>query len=1014
MEGPTLNQPELIGRHNELAQLTQALMKALEGNGSTVLISGEAGIGKTRLVNELFKEAGKNGIQISQGWCLAESLEPLMPVKSVLKELDILHVMSDAPPPLLISLYLINKAGMLVAKVEREETELDPDIFASMLKAVGDFVQDSLSMMGKGKGAGLSSLGYDRYKILVQSLGEISLAAVIEGNESEFLIDDMRSVLDDSSKALMNWGGNMSEADELIPRLADLTGSGKYDGRFLVDDAKIKQENLFDNVLLGIQRTAMDTPLLIFFDDIQWADPTTLNLIHYLARNTRQSRVLLVGTYRPEDVIATDDGRPHHLETTMQNMSRESLFNRIELKRLGSNETEGMIISALGKVHLEKELLARIFKETEGTPFFVLEVTRLLVEDGTIAQDEEGKWEITRSLEDLDIPSKVYDVIKRRLDRLRVDQKDVLECASVIGNEFRSAVVGRTLELNRIKLLKLLREIENNHRLINYLDEIYIFDHAKIRDVLYTGIGAELRTEYHLMVGEAMMDLGEGELGDILDPLAYHFSKARDKRAGHYLVQAANKSRDRYANEEAIRSFKNALEFIEGGERPPILESLADIQIQIGDYDEALPNLALLSEIVEGGESIEIQTRILRRTGETYEKKGDFDRSLELFGQARELAGDTNPMELGRILVGEGSAFWRKGVYDDAMDRFKRAYDTFENIEGAKEDSANALRMVGNIYISQGENDLALEYSEKSLVLMEEIGNLPGIASALNNVGIIHRRRGDLDLVLECQTRSLEIREKIMDKRGIAFSLINLGNLNWDRGDMSKALQNYESSLEIMEAMGDQQGTGLSLSNIGLVHMNRGDMDIALEYQIRGLEIRENIKDKHGIAESLYNIALLHMASDSPDRAEEYFDKCLEIYKGLGDKRHIIQIRCGLAEASMMLGRMDEASSHGTEALEASVETSLKREEGMCLRILGMVHRKRGDLDKASMEFEKARTILQDVGEKIEIAFLLYEHALLLKDMGDPGKTEEYLDLACNMFRDMDMTAWEEKARNEL
>ena len=1005
-----MKQPELIGRQKELAQLTLALEETIKGNGSTLLISGEAGIGKTRLVNELFKEARKRNVQVSQGWCLAESQEPLIPIRSILKELDMLYVMSDAPPPLSTSLYLIDKGGMLVAKAEREETELDPDIFASMLKAVGDFVNDSLSMMGKGGGAGLNSLGYERYKILVRSLGDISLAAVIEGNESEFLIDDMKSILADSSEALANWTGNMAEADAMAPRLTDLIGSGKYDGRFLVDDAKIKQENLFDNVLLGIQRSATDTPLLIFLDDVQWADPTTLNLMHYLARNTRQSRVLMISTFRPEDIIALDSGRPHHLETTMQNMSRESLFNRIDLKRLEPKETEEMITSALGKVHLKKEFLARIFRETEGTPFFVLEITRLLVEDGAITQDEEEGWKITRSMEDLDIPSKVYDVIKRRLDRVKIDQKDILECASVIGNAFTSAVIGRTLELNRIKLLKNLREIENDHRLIHYLDEGYIFDHAKIRDVLYTGIGAELRKEYHLMVAEAMMGLGEEELGDILDPLAYHFSEARDKRAGDHLIRAANRARDRYANEEAIHSFKNALHFTDDDNiRPMILESLAEIQIQIGDYDEALPNLNILSEIVAGGEDIEIQARVLRLSGETYEKKGDFDRSLELFDQARQLIGSVDPMELGRILVGEGSAFWRKGSYDDAMNCFKKAYDTFEGVEGAMEDSANALRMVGNIYISQGEKALALDNSEKSLMLMEKIGNLPGIASALNNIGIVHRRKGDLDLALEYQTRGLEIREKTMDKRGIAFSLINLGNLNWDRGDLSMALQNYENSLNIMETMGDRQGTGLSLSNIGLVHMNRGDLDLALEYQTRGLSIREKIMDRHGIAESLYNIALLHLAMRNPDLAQDYFERCLVIYLELGDKCHAIQSRCGLAETSMMLGETSEAFDHGDKALEISVETGSKREEGMSHRVLGMIHREKGDIDKASNEFEKAMMILEDVGERTELAYLFYEYALLLKIMGDPGKAEEYLDKASGMFSEMGMKLWVEK-----
>ena len=117
MEELLLQQPELIGREEELNRLKRSLDNAIAGKGSTIFISGEAGIGKTRLVSELKKDAEARGINIIQGWCLAESFEPLMPVKVALRDADLNYLISGDPPSLVVSAYLMNEAGMLLNKV---------------------------------------------------------------------------------------------------------------------------------------------------------------------------------------------------------------------------------------------------------------------------------------------------------------------------------------------------------------------------------------------------------------------------------------------------------------------------------------------------------------------------------------------------------------------------------------------------------------------------------------------------------------------------------------------------------------------------------------------------------------------------------------------------------------------------------------------------------------------------------------------------------------------------------
>ncbi|MCK4266056.1 MAG: hypothetical protein KAX31_02175, partial [Thermoplasmata archaeon] len=351
----------------------------------------------------------KQGATLVRGWCLAENLEPMMPVKEALRCAELYDLISESPPPRVLSVYLVNNAGMLVSKVERSESDLDADIFASMLSAVGNFVEDSLSMMGKGSAGELNTIGYSNFKIILQSRGGLSLAVVIEGSESEFLIDDIISVLTDIGDRQIPDMIEESTVAWIEPKIQWFISSGKYDGAFIVDDPRLRQENLFDNVLLGLQRASVKNPVVFFLDDIQWADPTTLNLLHYLARNTKKNRIILLATYRPEDLAPDKDGTPHHLETTMQNMSRESLFKDIALQRLGKEDTEKVVTNVLGALSLPAEFKERIFKETEGNPFFVLELLHLLVEEGHISRADDA-WQLLEPIEDIQLPSRIYDV----------------------------------------------------------------------------------------------------------------------------------------------------------------------------------------------------------------------------------------------------------------------------------------------------------------------------------------------------------------------------------------------------------------------------------------------------------------------------------------------------------------------------------------------------------------------------------------------------------------------------
>ncbi len=1002
--------PQLVGRDAELAQLSGALEAVAGGEGSTVFLSGEAGVGKTRLVEELISAAEERGAKIIKGWCLAESLEPLMPMREALRDADLFHLIAGTPPPMVISAYLINEGGMLITKAEREETDLDPDIFASMLTAVENFISDSLSMMGEGEASKLNTIGYGEHDILIQTVGDLSMAAVIKGTNSEFLIDDMKKTLADIGTEFDDWDGDMRKTVDVQPKIDWFIRSRKYQGRYLVDDAKIKQENLFDNVLKGIRRISSEQPIVLFLDDLQWADPTTLNLLHYLSRNTRGYGVFILGTYRPEDVIEGYYDKTHQLKTVMQNMSREALYSEIKLDRLDGSMVEEFTAKTLGEVDLKEEFADRIYHESEGNPFFLLELIQMLVEEEHL-KNEEGVWSLEGSMDEVHIPSKIYDVIARRLGRLIREQSELLECASVVGEEFDSQILGDVTGWNRMDLLKNLNEIEKVHNLIHSMKKKYKFDHNKIREVLYNDINEELRVEYHRIVAESLRELYKDNLEDVLENIAYHYYRAEDKRAVGFLLDAGDKSKGKYANIEAEKFYRDASSLIDEKDERSVraYEGMGDVIATIGDYDEALENYKKALDLEDDNKD---KARLHRKIAGVYVDKGEYDRALEYADKGMSLATEDD-VEMCRLLNKKGWAYTRRGEYDTAMDFFEEER-VLSGRSDEKKDYAQALHDIGTIHVSKGDYDEGEEYLEKALAIRTKIEDVKGMAKSLNNIGSIHYRKSEYDMSLEFHERSLEAAEEIGNKDGIGISLNNIGTIYSAKGQKDTALHYYKRSLETAEKIGDKNSIALSLNNVGIIYNYKGELDKALGYFQRSLKMREEIGDKNGIAMSLGSIGTIYSDKGQKDKALEYYKRSLEMREEIGYKGGIAYSLCNIGMIYSFIGDFDKAKDNAEKALKISREIGAKSREGESNKILGIVYREQERWEEAAEEFEKAIEVLETAGEKKELAGALYEYGILWKTKGDRKRAEGYLKRSLSMFEDMGVKLLVDKATEAL
>jgi tetratricopeptide (TPR) repeat protein/serine phosphatase RsbU (regulator of sigma subunit) len=238
---------------------------------------------------------------------------------------------------------------------------------------------------------------------------------------------------------------------------------------------------------------------------------------------------------------------------------------------------------------------------------------------------------------------------------------------------------------------------------------------------------------------------------------------------------------------------------------------------------------------------------------------------------------------------------------------------------------SNALNNMGLIYMNQGDISKALDHYYKSLNIMEENADKPGIVLCLNNIGGIYRNQGDNIQALDYYFRALKLAKEIGDKDGTAFSLGNIGVIYLNQKRFDQALSCYLKSLAIRESIDDEEGTAMSLGNIGLIYENKKEYKKALDYYLRSLEKLRDQNDKDGISYTLSNIGTIYLKENDLKRAYDAAKESLELAKEINFPEDI-------RDASNVLQNIYRKQNKWKEALEMqdlfiSMRDSINNEE---------------------------------------------------------------------------------------
>lgn len=876
-----------VGREGPLNVLRDRLAKAANGQGRVVLLGGDAGVGKSRLVRDLKQVAATRELRIIEGRCSStESSVPYAPLMDALR-----------------------------FRISRGESA---------------------------------------------QVGEI--------------LGPLRAVL-----------------APLFPQLAGESSQSEQPG---------ERERPFDLIFRVLERLAAEEPMLLILEDVHWADQTSLELLHHLAHRAPSLSILIIATYRSDELHAT-----HPLRKLLGSMARDRVGEEIRLLPLTSDETAEMLNGILGR-EPDPAFARAVWKRAEGNPFFVEEIVSVLSSSGTVNPGDVDEGAVDR----LPLPSTVSESILARVNALGPGAVEVISAASVIGRTVEFEDLRGVLGMSELELLEMIEELVAHQLLREEKSEgpdCYAFPHALMQEAVYESIISRRRRLLHRRVAAALEKRSRRQ-STRLDELAYHYRLGGDReRAFEYARLAGDEAVRLRAWDDAAEHYEHALASLEeladdGTKTAELLERLAGvawrqsrgaagrqyaedalrIRRNLGQTEEAarlLRRLALL-RIEEGdtegaGEALDEALRLIGTTeseqlGAIYDdlgrlsiERGDLDRAESLLTQGLSLATrDSHGAEevlamvsLGQLSVLGGHvsagvarldlalALLREGrrlpferltrVYADGVRTLLLAQEYPRALEWA--DSARQLcqrqGVVGMdayfrsmraaiLTIASGEEDTLTEASEAVVELRRT--ERAELREALRVLGFIHRARGDLDAARAAYEEAISLGER---SRPVGLALVAL------------AQGRNEEAVEVLaQALHAIPPTQPLVARQILPYAVEALIAVGRIVDARAIvEQTPPIPDTHaGLAQLLHARGLVALAEGKTDNAAEDLAASAESWDEKGNRLEARRARVALLEVMLSAGTTTEALSLGRALLEQLGRPLLPRERETVRRLL--------------------------------------------------------------------------------
>jgi tetratricopeptide (TPR) repeat protein len=649
------------------------------------------------------------------------------------------------------------------------------------------------------------------------------------------------------------------------------------------------------NVLLDylsmVESECIDHPCVILLDDFQWADPDSVQALRFLSRNIKRLPVLLAVAFREDEVMDTT------FHQILRDLRKEGLARDMALAGLKERDALQLLervvqaplepTKATAAVHLLMEL-------TGGNPFFFLEVVHLWQEMGLIRK--EGQKVVIhvpaiRSPKGIEatVPESVSELLTKKLDSLSREERDILEGAAILGQEFEAAPLEELFMSHGESFEGLLRKLSSRRGLIVQKGEDgtrYAFAHTLLWETVKDSTTEEQRKH---LAGHMAAWWEEHLPADVERMAALYELGGLNAKALSCVEKVITVSLQMHAHERVVRGFDKGLVLMQW-EGTPVEEmvkwGLAVVDRLREDGGDARWVEPMCRPLLQANPPEPLSWEVLVRlvnsmiTGRVREARQLLNKVIEATRLKPELASKTL---LGRIASINGRLLYLEGQIDASIESERNALSLLP--EEAKFLRGSAYQRIGWSFIDKNRNDDAIEFLEKGLAVAKE-GKVWGLIPSLLNL------RG-----------------------GIALS----------KGNLTTAEEVIREATATCKALGQIQNLTIFLSNLSIVREDMGILDGAEDAAREALRVSEAFGERYAQATAAQALGAVMVLKRAPREAMPLFEKARDIFKESGDVNKLLDVQIDMTEVKGIMGD----PSGALEALKAVLkeERNLKQEQ---------------------------------------------------------------------------------------
>lgn len=856
---------ELIGRTQERTSLLKHVSALHESKGGLLLLSGQRGIGKTKLARNILATARQQNIECCTARCVSEA-PPYAVYQELLEQLRVLLTMQHDTHP-----------------------------------------------------------------------------STLWGEQGQAWFSMMQGVVIESKP----------DEDSILDTLSTSSGARTEE----------EKAQLFESCRTILEAALHITPLILFIDDLMFADEISLELTEHLivwnAHAATPHKLLIIGTFRNEDL-----GSEHPLHRILLHLSAKRLYQLYDLQPLSRDEVREMATSMLGLPPAE-EALEQLMRQSIGIPFFVEELIKAWEEEKHLMEAGDCWYLLTHAFageETSSDPGKLPPSLKkrllRRLDRISETSTQVISWLAVVGQESTFELLQELSELPETPFLECIEEVLQHKILLEDWStgvERYRFAHPEFQEVLYQQLTEDQKLLAHGRVAATFKESHATESN--FEQLAHHFLLANEREQGAwYLLLAA---------EQQLR----ALAYHSTWE---LIEQCTHIAEQHQDDILFQPTSTWWIRVQQA------QLELLEHTGRYREGIACAQTALQKLPKASKRA------PLLRWLA----TFYRHtGQHTDALQCIQEAFD-----ENPHETELRPFLLLesGRIYAIQGKNSAALEALREALAwsISKEIAWEEGRICRM--VGHTLHNKGELEEAATHYERALSLAETCKDHRGFVAALCSQAALLLDKGQTAQAFRTIQRALEEAENVDDRRAFCIASSILGELQLERrlfAEAHESFSVALQGIQELGELRIESEIQAWLGRLAF---EQEHYPAARKHFEIGLEHTRQVNNRLQELWIRCQLTLVDFHQKKRD------TSELIEELKRILHIAEKMggipmilqCRCTLGRLYRRTRQYDAAKAQLIAARFLADSIGHRRILGHVERERFLLQPSYTRPRRIQ--------------------------